>query len=158
MAKKAWAPENTEVKDIVHLINVDLDGHRPIYIELRKIKGVSWMFSHAVCSALGIDKWRKVGSLSEEELKKLEDCLRNPWKYGIPSWLYNRRRDPETGKDIHLVGPDVDIAKKFDIKREIDINSWRGFRHKEGLPVRGQRTRAHHRRFKKTVGVVRKKK
>jgi len=154
-AKKAWAPEGVEVKPIVHLIDKDLDGNKPVYVELVKLKGVGWIYSHAVCMALGIDKWRKLGSLSEEELQKLEDCLRHPWKYGIPSWLYNRRRDPTTGQDLHLVGPDVDIAKQFDIKREIEIGSWRGFRHKEGLCVRGQKLRSHHRRFKRTVGVLR---
>ncbi len=158
MAKKAWAPEGVEVKPIVHLCGIDLDGNRPVYIELTKIKGVKWMFAHAVCMALGIDKWRKIGSLSEEELEKLEDCIKNPQKYGIPSWLYNRRRDPVDGKDKHLIGADLEFAMRQDIKREIEIGSWRGFRHKEGLPVRGQKTRSHHRRYKRTIGVQRQKK
>ncbi len=154
MAKKAYGEVT---KDIVHIAGVDLNGHKPIYVELRKVVGVNWMFAHAVCAALGIDKWRKIGSLTDEELEKLEDALRNPQKYGIPSWLYDRRRDPETGEDKHLVGDDYKIAMEFDIKREMEINSWRGYRHREGLPVRGQRTRSHHRKGR-TVGVIKSKK
>jgi ribosomal protein S13 len=60
------------------------------------------------------------------------------------------------GIDRHLVGPDWDIQVKFDIKKEIELNTWRGIRHKLGLPVRGQCTKAHHRRSKRPIGVQRK--
>ena len=152
-AKKAYAPEGEEVKDVVRIAGVELNGYKPIYVELIRIPGVNWRFSHAVCAALGIDKWRYLGSLSDEELEKLEDCLKNPLKYGIPRWMLNRQRDPETGKDLHYVGPDWEIRVKFDIKREIELNTWRGHRHSHGLPVRGQCTKAHHRKGR-TIGVL----
>jgi small subunit ribosomal protein S13 len=94
--------------------------------------------------------------LSQEEIEKIEDCLKNPAKYNIPSFLFNRRRDPESGLDMHLVGPDVDIFRSMDIKREIELKTYKGFRHMYGQPVRGQRTRSHF-RHGRTVGVLRGK-
>ena len=132
---------------------MELNGHKPIYVELVRLPGVNWRFSHAICVALGIDKWRALGSLTEEELERLEDALRNPQKYDIPSWLFNRRADPKTGEDLHIVGPDWKITVQFDIKREIELKTWRGLRHERGLPVRGQRTKSHHRRSGRPVGV-----
>jgi len=154
-AQKVFVPEGREVKDVVRIAGKELNGHKPIYVELVKLPGVNWRFSHAVCIALGINKWQALGSLTEEELEKLEDALRNPEKYGIPKWMFNRQRDPQDGKYKHLVGADWEIQVKFDIKREIELETWRGIRHKHGLPVRGQKVRAHHRKSKKPVGVQR---
>jgi len=155
-ALKAFAPEGAQVRDVVRIVEVELNGHKPIYVELVRIPGVNWRFSHAVCEVLNINKWRLLGSLTDEELEKLEDCLRNPEKYGIPRWMFNRQRDPEDGKDKHLVGPDWKIRVQFDIKRETELGTWRGRQHMYGLPVRGQKTRSHHRKGR-TVGVQKKK-
>ena len=86
----------------------------------------------------------------------MEETLKNPTKFGIPAWVMNRRRDLVTGEDVHLVGADLEFAQKQDIKRMIDIKSYKGVRHMFGLPVRGQRTRSSFRKGR-TVGVVRKK-
>jgi len=155
-AQKVFVPEGREVKDVVRIAGKELNGHKPIYVELVKLQGVNWRFSHAACIALGINKWQALGSLTDEELEKLEDCLKNPEKYGIPSWMFNRQKDPVEGKNRHLVGPDWDIQVQFDIKKEIELESWKGIRHKYGLPVRGQCTKAHHRRRSGPVGVQRK--
>ena len=154
-AMKMIIPEGREVKDVVRIAGVELNGQEPIYVELVRLPGVNWRFSHAVCMVLGINKWQALGSLTDEELEKLEDCLKNPEKYGIPNWLFNRQKDPIDGKNKHLVGPEWNIQVKFDIKREMELNTWRGFRHKHGLPVRGQKLRSHHRKGR-TVGVQRK--
>ena len=69
--------------------------------------------------------------------------------------MLNRRKDFETGRDLHLVGTDVDIAVRSDIGRERRIRSRRGIRHELGLPVRGQRTRTTGRKGL-VVGVKRK--
>jgi small subunit ribosomal protein S13 len=155
-ALKMIIPEGSNVKDVVRIAGVELNGHKPIGVELRKIPGVNWRFAHAVCHVLGINKWQALGSLTDEQLEKLEDCLKNPQKYGIPSWLFNRRKDPVDGKDKHLVGSDWEIQVKFDIKREIELGTWKGNRHSYGLPVRGQKTRSHHRKGR-TVGVIKNK-
>jgi len=114
------------------------------------------MFANAVCQVLKLDKNRKAGEFSEEEINKIEDCLGNPAKYNIPVWMFNRRKELETGQDKHIVSIDLDLKKEFDIRRLKKIRSYKGWRHARGLPVRGQRTRAS---FRKGValGVKRKK-
>jgi small subunit ribosomal protein S13 len=60
---------------------------------------------------------------------------------GVPNWYLNRRKDMDTGTDVHLITSDLDFTKSNDIEREKSIMSWRGYRHMFGLRVRGQRTR-----------------
>jgi len=72
--------------------------------------------------------------------------------------MKNRRSDPETGEEKHLVGTDLDMKKDFDIRRMKKIRSYRGIRHTSGLPVRGQRTRSNFRKKGQAVAVKRKKK
>ena len=55
--------------------------------------------------------------ITDEEIEKLNDVIYNPAKYEIPSWIMNRRKDYETGKDMHLVGTDLTIMTENDIKR-----------------------------------------
>jgi small subunit ribosomal protein S13 len=144
-----------EVKVVVRVMNTDLDGEKSLRNALLGIKGISHAMSKAVCLAAGFDPNIKLGLLSEEDIAKIEDVIRQPAKYGIPVWLFNRRREPETGSDLHLVGSDLEIAKKFDIQRMIDLKTYKGVRHMLGLPVRGQRTRSSFRKGK-VVGVVKK--
>ena len=146
-----------EFKHIVRIAATEIDGSRPLRLALRAIKGVSWSFSNAVIRALDLDPRKPIGSYPEDILEKIEDCLKNPAKYGIPSWLYNRRKDLLTGKDMHLVGPDWEFQVKQDIEFLKNIKAYRGIRHAFGLRVRGQRTRSTGRRGR-TVGVQRKKK
>jgi small subunit ribosomal protein S13 len=145
-----------ELKEIVRVGEADLDGKKPIFRAIQKIKGISFMMANAICNAGNFDPNRKIGTLSEDEIRKLEDIMKNPGKYGIPSWLLNRRKDLETGKDIHLIGPDVEFKQRSDIKRMIDMKCYKGVRHMLGLKVRGQRTRSTGRKGR-TVGVIRKK-
>jgi small subunit ribosomal protein S13 len=144
------------IEGIIRILNTDLDANKNILYGLTGIKGVSYTFSKAVIAALGLDAYRKLGTLTPEEIEKIEDCLKNPAKYNIPSFLFNRRKDPETGLDMHFIGPDVDIFRSMDIKREIELKTYKGFRHMYGQPVRGQRTRSHF-RHGRTVGVLRGK-
>ncbi|MEM0333166.1 MAG: 30S ribosomal protein S13 [Candidatus Aenigmatarchaeota archaeon] len=154
--KKPREEKSKKIEGIVRIFNTDLIANKNLLYGLTGIKGVSYTFSKAILTALGLDAKRKIGSLSQEEIEKIEDCLKNPEKYGIPSFVYNRRKDPELGIDRHLVGPDVKIAESFDIKREIELKTYKGFRHMYGLPVRGQKTRSHFRKGR-TVGVLRGK-
>jgi small subunit ribosomal protein S13 len=85
----------------------------------------------------------------------LEDIIKDPAKHGIPSRLFNRRKDIESGRDMHLVGPDLALRNKADIDLMKDIKSWKGIRHSLGLKVRGQRTRTTG-RSGKAVGVKKK--
>jgi small subunit ribosomal protein S13 len=147
--------EKKEVKLVVRIMNTDLDGEKPLRNALLGIKGISHAMSKAVCFAGGFDPNSKLGLLSEEDIAKIESIIKEPTKYGIPAWLLNRRREPETGADLHLVGADLEIAKKFDVQKMIDLKTYKGVRHMLGLPVRGQRTRSSFRKGR-VVGVVKK--
>jgi len=139
---------------IVRILSKDIEGRMKIYAGLTKIKGISWSISNAICKLLGVDKNRKIGSLTEEEVKKISEFMKNP---EFPSQIFNRKSDFETGKDKHLVGSDLELRKEFDIKRLKKIKSYRGYRHMSGLPSRGQRTKSNFRRNKsKSVGIKKK--
>jgi len=134
----------------------DIGGNMKLYAGLTKIKGISWSFSNAVCKILKIDKTKKIGSLSEGEIKKIMDFIKNP---KVPTYILNRRLDFETGEDKHLAGSDLELRKEFDIKRLRNIRSYKGYRHASNLPVRGQRTRGNFRKNRaKGVGIKKKKK
>jgi len=148
-------PEIKEETRIVRILSRDIEGGMTIYAGLTKIKGVSWTLSNAVCKKLNIDKKRKIGSLTIDEVKKISNFLKNP---DVPSYLINRRKDFETGEDKHLTGSDLELRKEFDIKRLKKIKSYRGFRHMSNLPVRGQRTRSHFRRNRAKGSGIKKKK
>src|SRR3989344_107293 len=67
------------------------------------------------------------------------------------------QKDIETGKSEHLVGSNLELRKEFDIKRLKKIKSYKGYRHSAGLPVRGQRTRAHFRKNRSRGAGIKKK-
>jgi len=96
-----------------------------------------------------------MGFLSNAEVEKIEDIITNPTSYGIPVWLLNRRKDLETGKDIHNLSTDLIVQTKTDIDEMKKMRSWKGFRHSYGLKVRGQRTKTTGRKGK-AIGVKKK--
>ncbi|RJQ17618.1 30S ribosomal protein S13 [Candidatus Woesearchaeota archaeon] len=151
--------ENKDFRHLVRVVNTDLDGNKPIFHALQKIKGVSFMYANAVCTVAKIDKTAKTGNLSEQQVALLDTVLRNPLQYKIPLWMLNRRNDYETGETKHLLTGDLDFTKSNDIKRMKKIKSYKGLRHQWGLPVRGQRTKSNFRRNKGkvTLGVQKKK-
>lgn len=141
---------------VVRILSEDIEGNAKIYVGLTKIKGISWSLSNAVCNILKIDKNRKIGSLTNEEIKKITEFLKNPQ---LPNFIFNRRFDLETGKNRHLIGADLELQKDFDIKRLKKIKSYRGIRHAAGLPVRGQRTKSNFRKNRsKSIGIKKKSK
>ncbi|MEX2738131.1 MAG: 30S ribosomal protein S13 [Candidatus Wukongarchaeota archaeon] len=145
-----------KVRGIVRIVGTDVKGEAQLFTSLQRIKGVGGSLANAVCRVHEFDRNRKIGTLTDGEIKKIEETLKNPAKYGIPSWSLNRRKDLETGEDTHIVGPDLKFTREQDVKRMIKIKSYKGVRHMFGLPVRGQRTRSSFRKGR-TVGVVRKK-
>jgi len=144
-----------ETSKIIRIMQTDIPGEKQAYVGLTKIKGVSWSFSNALCYKLGIDKKKSIDSLSEEEIKKIEEFIKNP---NLPPFLLNRRKDLETGENKHLITTDLDLRKDFDIKRLKKIRSYRGLRHALGQPTRGQRTKSHFRQKGKSMGVIKKAK
>ena len=153
---KQDAPKQDKLKYLVRVQNTDLDGSKHVLFALTKIKGVSVMFAHAICKAAEIVPTQKMGSLSDSAVKKLNDVVAHPSTFNIPSWLLNRRADPETGEDGHLLTSDLDFTKSNDMKLMQKIKSYKGLRHAKGLTVRGQRTRSNFRRNKGKVASVKK--
>jgi small subunit ribosomal protein S13 len=139
---------------LIRVLSKDIEGGLNLYVGLTKIKGISWSLANAICKSLNLDKNRRIGSLSKEEIEKINDFLKHP---KMPVYLLNRKVDVETGEDKHLVGTDLELQKELDIGRLKKIRSYRGYRHATGLPVRGQRTKSHFRKNKKkSVGIKKK--
>ncbi len=141
---------------IIRVAGTDLDGEKPIIRALRKIKGIGMTMSKAICLAANVNPQVKLGSLGEAEIANLENVIKNPANFNIHKFLLNRRIDPETGEAIHLTSSDLDIAKRFDVQRYVNLHTYRGWRHMLGQPVRGQRTRSSFRETGRTVGVMKK--
>ncbi|MBA7595961.1 hypothetical protein ES703_02929 [subsurface metagenome] len=144
-----------EFKHIVRLAGKDLTGGKQVQLALADLKGVSSTSARAVAYVADIDPFTKLGNLNKEQVERLEQVLKNPAEHGIPSWMFNRRKDYDTGKDLHLLSADVAMAMRADIGRERRVRSRRGIRHELGLSVRGQRTRTTGRKGL-VVGVKRK--
>jgi len=155
--EKKAAPKKVEKKEaIMRLAETNLDGNRTVGIAIRRVRGVGTMMSNAIVEASGF-KGRKLGELSDQELKSLEDIIANPGKHGIPSWMFNRRKDPKTAEDKHMSVSALEFQRKLDINELKKIKCYKGIRHSLGLTVRGQRTRGSFRKSGKTIGVSKKK-
>jgi len=133
-------PERSSFSQVVRIANTDISGEETLVYGLSRIKGVGYVTALAIARKLGLDPTVRVGYLSAEALKRVEDAVNDLTRLGLPSWLYNRRKDYETGQDRHLVGAELIFAARRDIEREMKISSWRGVRHKLGYKVRGQKT------------------
>jgi len=140
---------------IVRISGVDINGSSKLVYGLSKIRGVGINFAKAAVEATGLTRNMLVGKLTEEDVQKLESVIAHPEKQGIPSHLYNRRKDVELGSDIHLYGSELDFRTKLDIDSAKAMKSWRGIRHGLGLKVRGQKTRTSGREGR-AVGVKKK--
>ncbi len=147
--------ESANFKYIVRIANTDLDGKKQLIMGLQKIKGISFMLSNAFCAIAKLEQTRRVGDLSEDEVNKLDLLLKNK-KPELPFWLFNRRKDAETGDDMHLTGADLTFSHESDIRQLKKIKCYRGVRHMQGAPVRGQRTRSNFRKNKGKVASVKR--
>jgi small subunit ribosomal protein S13 len=100
---------------------VDIPGEKPTYISLMYLYGIGRATSIRICHSLGIDLQRVAKELSDDDLARIANLLDK--EYVIEGQL--RRKIQQ------------------DIARLRDIGSYRGLRHRRGLPVRGQRTRTN---------------
>lgn len=120
------------------LLGIDIPGKKRLEYALRYIYGLGLTTSREVITKAGLDPAKKADDLTDEEIIKLTTVIRED--YTIEGDL---RRE---------------VAQN--IRRLISINSYRGSRHRRGLPVRGQRTKTNARTRKgarRTVGAVRGK-
>ncbi|HJX05147.1 MAG TPA: 30S ribosomal protein S13 [Candidatus Nanoarchaeia archaeon] len=159
---RKFSQSMTEDKDFRHLVrvmNTDLDGKKPLMYALTKIKGIKYVLANAVCRKANVPIEKRAGFLTDADVKALEDVLSNLERAGIPSWMFNRRKDFETGEDKHLFSSTLEFTHDMDIKRMKKTKSYKGLRHQWGQPVRGQRTKSNFRRNKGkgSLGVIKKK-
>lgn len=115
------------------LIGIDIPKEKRIETALTYIYGIGKSFSNRILEIAGINPDRRAKDLSEEQIAKLTSVIQ---------------------KEIKVEG-DLKREVSQNIKRLIDIASWRGIRHKRGLPTRGQRTKTNARTRKgprRTVG------
>ena len=150
----------SEFKARLRISGKDVDGNLSLAKALSKITGVGINMADNLAiiasKKLKIEKNEKIGNLDEKMLEELENIINDPISNGIPIWTINRREDPFTKENKHLVEIDYKLQKKIDSEHEKDMRSYRGIRYMFNLPVRGQRTKTSGRKGK-TMGVTRKK-
>jgi small subunit ribosomal protein S13 len=144
-----------EYRYIVRIMGTDVQGTLKTSYAVAQIKGVSAALSNAVLKKAGVNPDLRVGYITESDISKIEDVVRDLPKYGIPAWMFNRRKDTEVGKDAHVLSADLAFKIKTDIDQAKEIRSWRGYRHAYSLKVRGQRTKTTG-RAGKALGVKKK--
>lgn len=124
---------------MARIAGVDLPRDKRIEAALTYIYGIGASSARQILASTGIDPDTRVRNLTEEENSRLRD---------------------EIDRNFKVEG-DLRREVQMNIKRLIEIGSYRGLRHRRGLPVRGQRTQTNARTRKgprRTVGARRKKK
>lgn len=121
------------------IVGVDIPKEKRIEISLTYILGIGRTTSNKILRKANINPDTRAKNLNEEEISRIATVIQ---------------------KDYNVEG-DLRRAISANIKRLMDIGSYRGLRHRKGLPVRGQRTKTNARTRKgprKTVGVTRERK
>ncbi|MBS3077822.1 30S ribosomal protein S13 [Candidatus Pacearchaeota archaeon] len=151
--KQSMRHEEESEEMLIRISGYDIPGSKKLLAGLTRIKGVGWAISNAACLKLGFSRDKKIAELSKDEIKKIEEFLKNP---SVHDYMKNRQKDEETGETHHFVGTDLEMRKDFDIRKMKKIRSYKGIRHTSGQPVRGQRTRSHFRKKGQLVAVRKK--
>ena len=121
---------------MARVVGVDLPREKRVECGLMAIYGISWTRSRAILDEAGINPDTRVRDLTDEAAGRLTAIVSTKYK----------------------VEGDLRREVQQNIKRLMDINSYRGLRHKRGLPVRGQRTHTNARTRKGPRGAAVKKK
>ena len=124
---------------MARISGIDLPKEKRIEISLTYIYGIGRSASNKILKSAGVDPNTRTKNLKEEEVSRIAAVIQKE----------------------HKVEGDLRRDISQNIKRLIDIGSYKGFRHRRSLPVRGQRTKTNARTRKgprKTVGVTRKSK
>ena len=151
-----FVKKEKKLTSLVRILGTDIDGSKTILTGMSKVRGIGNNLAQAIIRKLGFDPKAKLGTLEDSDLEKIENGINDPASLGIPDWMLNRRKDFETGKDLHLNTSDLKFAFKSDLDVLGEIKSYKGLRHARGLKVRGQRTKSTG-RGQSAVGVVKKK-
>lgn len=118
---------------MARIAGVNIPVHKHVVISLTSIYGIGRSRAKEICETVQIDPATKVKDLTEEQVDRIRS---------------------EVGK--YTVEGDLRREVSMNIKRLMDLGCYRGFRHRRGLPVRGQRTRTNARTRKGPRRPVRK--
>lgn len=122
---------------MARIAGVDLPRDKRIEAALPYIFGIGPTRARAICRGTGVNPDTRVRALAEDEITRLRDYIERNFKV-----------EGDLRRDVAM-----------DIRRLVEIGSYKGLRHKKSLPTRGQRTRTNARTRKgpkRTVGVRRK--
>jgi len=121
---------------MARIAGVNIPQNKLVHIGLTYIYGIGDKFSNQICTALEIKKSMRVNQLSDDQILKIREYI---------------------DKNIAVEG-DLRRENSLNIKRLIDLATYRGSRHRKKLPVRGQRTRCNARTRKgKAIAIAGKK-
>ena len=105
---------------MARIAGVNIPNHQHAEIALTAIYGIGRTRAQKICDAAGVGRTTKMKDLSDTDMDRLRD---------------------EVGK--YTVEGDLRREVTMNIKRLMDIGCYRGFRHRRGLPLRGQRTKTN---------------
>jgi small subunit ribosomal protein S13 len=121
---------------VARIAGVNIPTGKRVPIALTYIHGIGPKIAHEICAAVNIDVARRVNELSDAEVLAIREHI-----------------------DANLtVEGDLRREVQMNIKRMMDIGSYRGLRHRRGLPVRGQRTHTNARTRKGPAKAIAGKK
>jgi small subunit ribosomal protein S13 len=106
---------------LARIAGVDLPKTKRVLIGLTYIYGIGRSSAEKICAEANVDVNTRVNDLTEEEVKRIRTIIQNEYK----------------------VEGALKAEVNMNIKRLMDINSVRGYRHHRGLPVHGQRTKTN---------------
>lgn len=121
---------------MARIAGVDIPNQKRVEIALTYIYGIGRKSANDILAKTGIDPDTRAKDLTEEEVAKLRDEIENSY---------------------HVEG-DLRRDVALNIKRMVEINCYRGIRHRKGLPVRGQRTKTNARTRKGPAKTIANKK
>ena len=121
---------------MARIAGVDIPNNKRVEIALTYIYGIGLKSSKDILAKTGIDPDKRAKDLTDDEIAKLRDEIEN-----------NYTVEGELRREVAL-----------NIKRLVEINCYRGIRHRKGLPVRGQRTKTNARTRKGPAKTIANKK
>ena len=121
---------------MARIAGVDIPNNKRVEIALTYIYGIGRKSSNDILAKTGVDPDKRAKDLTEDEVAKLRDEIENSY----------------------TVEGDLRREVALNIKRMVEINCYRGIRHRKGLPVRGQRTKTNARTRKGPVKTIANKK
>ena len=121
---------------MARIAGVDIPNNKRMEIALTYIYGIGRKSANDILAKTGVDPDKRAKDLTEDEIAKLRDEIENSYTV-----------EGDLRRDVAL-----------NIKRMIEINCYRGIRHRKGLPVRGQRTKTNARTRKGPAKTIANKK